>query len=142
MKNIIQKGLVVGVVAAIVLFMGGLAQAKWQCNIHNEKGQAWYGVGDSKADASGYAMTFCSANTKNVNNCVIDTCFTLGSKKPAPKPKPKTVSGWTCTSLNARGSTFETLGDTKSQAAANATQACVNNSTYASNCHIIGCKQL
>ncbi|RDI41841.1 hypothetical protein [Aquicella lusitana] len=50
----------------------------WQCNIMNSKGQAWYGVGSTKADAYAVGMKYClrySSRYSCPTSCDVLSCF-------------------------------------------------------------------
>lgn len=50
------------------------ASANWLCVVHNAKKEVWNGTGPTRAVALGNAMEFCSRNSVDAVNCVVDQC--------------------------------------------------------------------
>ncbi len=130
MKSFLFKIMAAGLITLAAI---GSASANWQCKVHNARGQFWYGVADSRAVASSYAMKFCASGSDKVRNCEIDYCRS-GSFSAHGK-----AGVWQCNATNARGQLWVGTGTSRAVAAANATGFCTAHSTYASNCVINSC---
>jgi len=50
------------------------ASANFLCVVHNAKGEEWNGTGPTRAVALGNAMEFCSKNSVEAKNCVVNQC--------------------------------------------------------------------
>lgn len=62
------------VLAIAVSALSFNASAAWFCSVHNGKGQTWNGDGATRSIALSNAMGFCSKNSVEARNCVVNQC--------------------------------------------------------------------
>lgn len=63
------------IATALVLCGINVANAGWQCNATNARGQLWVGTGPTRAVAAANASGFCTAHSSRAANCRIKGCF-------------------------------------------------------------------
>ena len=48
---------------------------RYQCNVANSNGQAWYGTGRSVSAARNNALSYCRSNSRYPRSCHVMSCF-------------------------------------------------------------------
>jgi hypothetical protein len=71
MKKLVIKLLICGSLGLMTL----AADARWQCNVTNSRGQLWVGVGHTRASALGHAMKNCGINSRHARSCHARICY-------------------------------------------------------------------
>lgn len=74
MKSFITKSVMTGF---LLLTCVGVANAAWECKVHNAKGDVWTITGVTRADASANAMDICVRHSYYARNCQISYCERL-----------------------------------------------------------------